>query len=161
MAKTLKCKACGNPVSTKAKACPQCGEPANRTSIVTWAVLILIIAMVITAAINPTPPPDPAQAAATAEQKAREKAARAARKAESDKENFAFSYCGQILKTSLRDPKSLDWDRAQSRTTKIDGGYEIARRYSANNAFGGRVQGVIICRISDTGGLISKEIVEL
>ncbi|MFA7667934.1 MAG: hypothetical protein WCX93_01160 [Burkholderiaceae bacterium] len=44
MAKTVKCKACGNVVSVKAKSCPQCGEPApKRTSIVTKLLLIIII----------------------------------------------------------------------------------------------------------------------
>lgn len=40
-----KCKECGAEVSNKAKACPQCGSPVKkRTSLITWLVLIIIIA---------------------------------------------------------------------------------------------------------------------
>ena len=39
-----KCKECGNEISSKAEACPQCGAPQKKkTSIVTWFVLILIL----------------------------------------------------------------------------------------------------------------------
>lgn len=40
----VKCKECGEQVSTKAKVCPSCGGKApKKTSIVTWLVLIVII----------------------------------------------------------------------------------------------------------------------
>ncbi|MGN0661475.1 MAG: zinc-ribbon domain-containing protein, partial [Oscillospiraceae bacterium] len=41
-----KCKECGYEISKKAKNCPNCGAPANRTSCLTWLVLILIIVFV-------------------------------------------------------------------------------------------------------------------
>lgn len=44
----VKCKECGGQVSTKAAACPGCGaKMPKRTSVVTWAVLVLIIIAVI------------------------------------------------------------------------------------------------------------------
>lgn len=40
----IKCKACGEKISSNAKSCPKCGEPApKKTSLLTWLVLILII----------------------------------------------------------------------------------------------------------------------
>lgn len=38
----VKCKECGESVSNKAKTCPSCGaKPTKKTSILTWAVLII------------------------------------------------------------------------------------------------------------------------
>ena len=43
----IKCKECGEKVSTKAKSCPNCGaKPQKKTSIITWAVLALILFVV-------------------------------------------------------------------------------------------------------------------
>lgn len=43
----VKCKECGNQVSTKAKICPKCGAtPPKRTSFLTWSVLVLILLIV-------------------------------------------------------------------------------------------------------------------
>lgn len=40
----MKCKECGEQVSTKAKTCPNCGAKApKKTSILTWLVLVVII----------------------------------------------------------------------------------------------------------------------
>jgi RNA polymerase subunit RPABC4/transcription elongation factor Spt4 len=40
----VKCKECGEKVSTKSKACPNCGaKPPKKTSFVTWGVLIIIL----------------------------------------------------------------------------------------------------------------------
>lgn len=51
----VKCKECGEQVSTKAKTCPKCGAKApKKTSIFTWLVLIFIIFIAYTAIQNPT-----------------------------------------------------------------------------------------------------------
>jgi len=50
----VKCKECGEDVSTQAKACPKCGaKPPKKTSLFTWLVLGLIIFGVYAA--NKTP----------------------------------------------------------------------------------------------------------
>jgi hypothetical protein len=47
MAKLKKCAGCGAEISKKAKACPHCGNPsAKRTSLITWFVLFLFLAIV-------------------------------------------------------------------------------------------------------------------
>lgn len=53
----VKCKECGEQVSTKAKNCPKCGAKAPKsTSIVTWLVLILIVAGVYGVSQSPNSP---------------------------------------------------------------------------------------------------------
>jgi RNA polymerase subunit RPABC4/transcription elongation factor Spt4 len=50
----VKCKECGEKVSTKAKTCPNCGAKApKKTSLFTWLVLLMIV--VIVYAVNQTP----------------------------------------------------------------------------------------------------------
>lgn len=51
----VKCKECGEDVSTKAKACPKCGAKApKKTSLFTWLVLFFIIFIVYAANQSPT-----------------------------------------------------------------------------------------------------------
>ena len=46
-----KCRECGNEISTKAAACPNCGAPGKKqkkpTSLLTWVVVVLIVGAVI------------------------------------------------------------------------------------------------------------------
>ncbi|WP_434940256.1 zinc ribbon domain-containing protein [Shewanella sp. HL-SH8] len=43
----VKCKECGEQVSTKAKACPSCGTaPQKKTSLITWMALMFILLVV-------------------------------------------------------------------------------------------------------------------
>lgn len=56
----VKCKECGEEVSTKAKTCPKCGAKApKKTSLFTWFVLILIIFGVYSANQTPSTPSKP------------------------------------------------------------------------------------------------------
>lgn len=42
----VKCRECGEQVSTSAKSCPKCGaKPPRRTSLLTWIVLVFVIFM--------------------------------------------------------------------------------------------------------------------
>ena len=43
MAKMIYCKGCGKEISKKAKACPNCGEPVPKTSLLKWLFLIILI----------------------------------------------------------------------------------------------------------------------
>ncbi|HEW9973789.1 TPA: zinc ribbon domain-containing protein [Shewanella algae] len=53
----VKCKECGEEVSTKAKTCPKCGAKApKKTSLFTWFVLGFIIFVVYTASQSPSTP---------------------------------------------------------------------------------------------------------
>jgi len=51
----VKCKECGEEVSTQAKTCPKCGAKApKKTSIFTWLVLIFIVFIVYSVSQSPT-----------------------------------------------------------------------------------------------------------
>jgi RNA polymerase subunit RPABC4/transcription elongation factor Spt4 len=51
----IKCKECGEQVSTKAKTCPSCGaKPPKKTSAFTWFVLGLILFTIYIAKQNPS-----------------------------------------------------------------------------------------------------------
>jgi len=51
----VKCKECGEKVSTKAKICPKCGAKApKKTSLFTWLVLVFIVLVVFVANQTPT-----------------------------------------------------------------------------------------------------------
>lgn len=53
----VKCKECGAEVSTKATSCPKCGaKPPKKTSIITWMVLLFIVASVWLSATTDSPP---------------------------------------------------------------------------------------------------------
>jgi len=46
----VKCKECGEEISSKAKACPKCGaKAAKKTSLFTWLVLIIIVFVIYSA----------------------------------------------------------------------------------------------------------------
>ena len=51
----IKCKECGEKVSTKAKACPSCGAlTQKKTSLTTWFVLIAIILIIYSISKSPS-----------------------------------------------------------------------------------------------------------
>lgn len=51
----VKCKECGEEVSTKAKACPKCGAKApKKTSLFTWLVVAFIVVAIFVANQTPT-----------------------------------------------------------------------------------------------------------
>jgi len=63
----VKCKECGEDVSTKAKTCPKCGAKApKKTSLFTWLVLVFIIFVIYGANQAPTTPNKPKHASASA-----------------------------------------------------------------------------------------------
>ncbi len=56
----VKCKECGEEVSTKAKTCPKCGAKASKkTSLFAWLVLAFLIFVVYAASQTPSTPSNP------------------------------------------------------------------------------------------------------
>lgn len=52
----VKCKECGEQISTKAKSCPKCGAATpKKTSLFTWFVLVFIIAVIYFSTQSTTP----------------------------------------------------------------------------------------------------------
>lgn len=97
----IKCHECRNDVSTEAKSCPKCGAKVRRpTSPLTYIFLVLfgLSLFYIFGATRPDVPPAPP----TPEQLA-----------ESAKKETRFQktrIVAQAIKSSLRDPASLQWD---------------------------------------------------
>lgn len=131
------CKECGKPVSTQAKACPNCGaKPPQQTKelivgIVAVAFIIFMAAVIFgdngnsddTADKDTTP-------AKTAPTKTPEQIA-----AEAQKENrFQITVmAATVVKNSMRDPDSLVWENILAN----DEATVICMEYRARNGFGG------------------------
>jgi hypothetical protein len=63
----VKCKECGEQVSTSAKSCPKCGAKLpKKTSLITWLVLILFGVVVFNVAYTPSRTASPSSASASA-----------------------------------------------------------------------------------------------
>lgn len=126
------CKECGGQVSTKAKACPQCGAKApKQTSFITWAVLVVIVLVVGNSVLNPAPPAPqktPEQIAQEAE-KARLEAAKADKRL---KEVQAVGLAKASVKARLKDPSSAEFGKVVMKPSGIVCGY-----VNAKNAYGG------------------------
>ncbi|HDL01917.1 MAG TPA: zinc ribbon domain-containing protein [candidate division Zixibacteria bacterium] len=64
----VKCKECGEQVSTKAKSCPKCGAIApKKTSLFTWLVVIFIIYAIYAVNQSPTTPISSSKSTQTAQ----------------------------------------------------------------------------------------------
>ena len=55
MAKLIKCKSCGASISKKAKACPQCAEPAKKSIGLGGLLVLVVFSVFIYGLLNPTP----------------------------------------------------------------------------------------------------------
>ena len=86
----IKCKECGEKVSSKAKACPSCGaKPPPQTSLFTWLVLIVIVLFVVVPFMSDTPQLNmtPEERAAAQARRDAERAAEREREAAEEAEN--------------------------------------------------------------------------
>lgn len=126
------CKACGNPISRNAPACPQCGEPApKRTSLFTWLIAGLFAYLAFQCATLSTPerPTSPERDAQ------REKD----RKAEAILTDARID-CRFAVRKFLKDPDSatyVDQDTAPVEITKS--GAVVTMTVRAKNSFGANV----------------------
>jgi hypothetical protein len=126
----IKCKECGQQISSDAKACPSCGKPTPpKTKLSTWLIgglgALVMVSCIIsqdTARKNQPPPPPPPE---TAEQKVeREKRG----------QDVRFAVAGaNMLKKSMRNPDSFKLDSV----FMIDGQTALCYEYRAQNGFGG------------------------
>ncbi|EKT4488947.1 MULTISPECIES: zinc-ribbon domain-containing protein [Shewanella] len=112
----VKCKECGEQVSTKAKSCPKCGaKPPKKTSFLTWAVLAFIV-ITVYGAYQQESNMTPEQKAARAEKREVEKAEEAKRDAEKKAaqdekyKEYAWIEKGKdAVLARLKDPKSAEF----------------------------------------------------
>lgn len=148
----IKCKECGEKVSSKAKACPHCGvKPPPETSAFTWLVLIVIVLFVAVPffsdrpALNVSPQDRLAAQAQRDVEAAAERERAVAEEAENRRKGFhclsAFNgtHRGVVnfVSERLRDPDSFD--HVETRITPVDGDgqHTLIMEYRAANGFGG------------------------
>ena len=112
----VKCKECGEQISTKAKSCPKCGAtPPKKTSFVTWAVLVLIV-LVVYGTMQEQANLTPEQKAARTEQRKAESEAEEKKDAErklaqdqKTKEYIWIEKGKESVLAKLKDPKSAEF----------------------------------------------------
>ncbi|WP_177344932.1 zinc ribbon domain-containing protein [Pseudomonas sp. PA15(2017)] len=125
----IKCRECGNLVSTQAKACPTCGaKPKPKTSMITWLVLAVIIFFALKSCIigSPTGTKPPA----------------ASRSDCSD--TLAHVMATNFVKRQLKSPTSAKFpytsDRDVSITKISDCRYQIHSYVDSQNGFGAMIR---------------------
>lgn len=119
----VKCKECGNQVSTKAKACPTCGAAQpKRTSVLTWVAAGLIGLIVI---VSIATKEDPVSAPAP-------KAAPTAADVKADRQWAAVAAAQLTVQKGLKDPDSAKFEGP----VYHEPGY-VCGRVNAKNSFGG------------------------
>lgn len=141
----VKCKECGEKISTKAKSCPKCGAiPPKKTSLVTWAVLVLIV-LVMYGVMQEQSNLTPEQKAARIELKKAESAAEEKKDAErklaqeqKTKEYVWIEKGKESVLAKLKDPKSAEFKevyffRGADNTPMTCG------QVNSKNSFGGYV----------------------
>ena len=120
----IKCKECGNEVSTTAKSCPKCGAKITKPASKLGIFFALLVSFIFFKAIitNEPVPPAPTQ---TAEQKLAQ-----------NKQNAALQRATSgaiMLKNSMRNPDSFKLESA----LVINGTGAVCYDYRAQNGFGG------------------------
>ncbi len=114
-----KCKECGKEISSKATSCPHCGAKITKTSVVTWAVLGLIVVAVLPAMCTS----DADKAAITAQRLADDKASQAAvdtKKAEADKVVERAIAEKQVMIGMTREQVIRSWGEPEKVNTTIN-----------------------------------------
>lgn len=165
----VKCKECGEGVSTKAKICPKCGaKPPKKTSLVTWTVLIMILLGVFglmrqESNMSPEKKLERAERVeveklAQAEKESAKAKAQANLDAERKRKGFhcLSSLTGihrgvkRVVKENLRDPNSFD--HIETKITPVDENekHSLIMTYRAKNAFGGKAIGNAIAIINNS-----------
>lgn len=123
----VKCKECGNDISSKAPACPKCGAKVERTSAFTWLMAIFIgapflyIAFSTSLSKSNTPPAPPSGPAQIEIEKKKDAALEKA------------IVGAQALKKSTRDASSFNLESA----LLVNGTGAVCYDYRAKNGFGG------------------------
>jgi hypothetical protein len=128
----IKCKECGNDVSTTAKTCPKCGakivKPAGKLG---WLFAIVVLLGIIAAQNKQESTSAAASARTPAEIAAQER---------SDTEHSANGACMEFIKQSLHDPSSAEFMHSSQSTISNKGDtWTVIRPVRAKNSFGALV----------------------
>lgn len=127
----IKCKECGNEISTKAEACPKCGVRITPEKMGCGkTVVVAFLGIVIIAAMSSIFSPSSDSSAAKQEPQTPEQVA--AKKKEDEAVQRAM-IGAMTLKKTMRDPDSFKLESA----LVIDGSGVVCYDYRARNGFGG------------------------
>lgn len=125
----IKCRECGNLVSTQAKACPSCGaKPKAKTSMVTWLVLAVIVFFALKSCILGSPSGTKPPAATRSD----------------CSDTLAHVMATNFVKRQLKSPTSAKFpytsDRDVSITKLSDCRYQIHSYVDSQNSFGAMIR---------------------
>jgi len=124
----VKCTECKNKISKSAETCPNCGHTKNSTSLLPWVLLFVFCWLIYTFV------PFKKVTYNTSHQTAskQEKPPSAEEVASEERFQKVVAY-GQILKASMREPKSIEWISILSNNDASI----ICYVYRGKNGFGG------------------------
>lgn len=129
----IKCKDCKNEISKKARTCPNCGSPVKKkTSIVTWAVLALMIAALISAFSSNNEIQNDTKTESKNKNKIIEKAAVTIKY---NFENELIVKAKRSVSELMKDPSSTKFKHVFFNETE-KGGPVICGNYDSKNSFG-------------------------
>jgi hypothetical protein len=143
----VKCKECGEEVSTKAKACPKCGAwLPKKTSIVTWGVLALILFAIYGGWLpefNLTPEKRNAKEEKLAITAAKEEKKENHRKGFHCLRSWNGSHPAveKYVEERMRDPDSFEHVETRISPVNDKGTHQLSMKYRAANGFGGLTVG--------------------
>jgi hypothetical protein len=143
----VKCKECGEEVSTKAKACPKCGAwLPKKTSIVTWGVLALILFAIYNGWLpefNLTPEKRNAKEEKLAITVAKEEEKENHRKGFHCLSSWKGSHSAveKYVEERMRDPDSFEHVETRISPVNDKGTHQLFMTYRATNGFGGLTVG--------------------
>lgn len=139
----VKCKECGNEVSTKAKRCPRCGAKVPK-GIGVFGILMMVLVVWVFFVIGrnasstsekPTPPANkPSTSAASTDTKPSPQPP----VVENSAWDGSVAQVKDYLKRNLRDPdsyQSISWTKAV--LSPVTGEYTVVHKYRAKNGYGG------------------------
>lgn len=133
----IKCKECGNEVSTTAKACPKCGAKVKKpTSTLTWVFVAVLSLGMLNAVMTETPATQAEKAALaseTPEQKSAREKAEAEKKEKESRQYIVAASTAKAIKSAMREPASLVFDSLRI----SDDAKTLCAEYRARNGFGG------------------------
>jgi hypothetical protein len=146
----IKCKECGNNVSTKADKCPNCGAPVTkRTSgcallaaLLGGVFLIGFIGVLVSQSNQPAAAPPPSQQQADVPDKI-----------------GAWTMAEEFVKKSLKAPSTADFgslfgdnqDPQENVVYEGSGNYRVTIWVDAQNSFGAKIRTHFILKLHDKG----------
>lgn len=128
----VKCKECGDQVSTKAKSCPSCGTKTKRKSFLIWVLAGVVGYVFYMASQGTLPQKSPTKTVLTSEQKDKVKT-EAFKRAQESFENETIYSSKKAVKALLKDQNSAQFKNVFFNETKKGGAVACGQVNSKNS----------------------------